>query len=300
MTESTARERIREDLLDLADFAYRRLRGRVEGLTDEEYLWEPAPDCWSVRPAGDGTFRPDRSAVPVKPAPLTTIAWRMCHLIDGLAAERNATWIGVTPTGSLDRDGRPGTAAAAVAQLEQAYELFRRHVAATDPAGLTVPMGAVAGPYAEHTRAAFVLHELDELIHHGAEVAAMRDLYRATRPVAPFVDAARRADRDRAEAALAADPELPSRHPELLGQLAAEQNWPAVRLLVDLGVDVNGSAGISALHYAAGAGELPVVRLLVAHGADRAAKDTEFDQSPIAWARYFDQPEVVTYLESQR
>jgi hypothetical protein len=43
-------------------------------------------------------------------------------------------------------------------------------------------MGAVAGPYVDSTRAAFVLHELDELIHHAAEVAALRDLYRALRP----------------------------------------------------------------------------------------------------------------------
>jgi hypothetical protein len=41
-------------------------------------------------------------------------------------------------------------------------------------------MGAVAGWPAESTRAAFILHELDELIHHGAEIAALRHLYRAT------------------------------------------------------------------------------------------------------------------------
>jgi hypothetical protein len=26
------------------------LRPRLEGLTDEEYLWEPVADCWSLRP----------------------------------------------------------------------------------------------------------------------------------------------------------------------------------------------------------------------------------------------------------
>src|SRR6266511_4211947 len=25
---------------------------RLAGLTDEEYLWEPAPSCWSLRPRG--------------------------------------------------------------------------------------------------------------------------------------------------------------------------------------------------------------------------------------------------------
>jgi len=27
-----------------------QLRPRVDGLTDEEYFWEPVPGCWSIRP----------------------------------------------------------------------------------------------------------------------------------------------------------------------------------------------------------------------------------------------------------
>ncbi len=26
-----------------------QLRPRLDGLTDDEYLWEPVSDCWSVR-----------------------------------------------------------------------------------------------------------------------------------------------------------------------------------------------------------------------------------------------------------
>ena len=26
----------------------------LETLTDEEYLWEPVPGCWSIRPTGPG------------------------------------------------------------------------------------------------------------------------------------------------------------------------------------------------------------------------------------------------------
>src|SRR3954469_17002908 len=43
-----------ENLLDLSDFAWGRLRARVQGLTDEEYIWEPFDGCWSVRTTGDG------------------------------------------------------------------------------------------------------------------------------------------------------------------------------------------------------------------------------------------------------
>ena len=97
-----------------------------------------------------------------------------------LAGERNATWIGVTPTGTLDRAGAAGTAAAAGAQLDEALTLFRGHVDAVDAATLADPIGPIGRQFAENTRVAFVFHELDELIHHGAEVGVLRDLYRAT------------------------------------------------------------------------------------------------------------------------
>jgi hypothetical protein len=289
-------ELVKQDLLGLADFAYQRLVARLEGLTDEEYRWEPAPGCWSIRPAGDGRWRKDGSRLPPRPAPLTTLAWRMCHVIDVLAGERNATWLGATAVGTLDREGEPGTAALARDQLARAYDLFRRNVDAADAAGLLTPMGPIAGPYAKDTRNAFVLHVLDELIHHGAEIAALRDLYRATRPVEPIVEACLDGDRAAVADMLAAKPELRATHATLIADLAGRQCWDAVRFLPDLGFDVNASAGVTALHYAAGAGVLPIVRLLLEHGADRSAKDTEFDVTAAEWARYFRHEEVAEYL----
>jgi hypothetical protein len=291
-------ERIHQDLLGLADFAYRRLRTRLTGLTDEEYRWEPAPGCWSIRRQPDGTWARDGSDWPMKPAPLTTIAWRLSHLAtDVLATERNATWLGADPVGTWNEKGEPGTAAEAIDRLERAYDLFRRNVAAADPQTLTRPMGEIAGYYAKDTRAAFVLHELDELIHHGSEIAAMRDVYRATRQAGPFVEACRRADRNAITDLLAKDPDLRTRHAALVAQLAGERRWDAVRLLVEQGFDVNASGGITALHYAAAAGEEAIVQLLLEHGADPTIRDAEFDQSPPQWARFFGQDHVLKYLE---
>ena len=283
--------RVEQDLLDTADFTFRRLRNRLDGLTDDEYFWEPADGCWSVRPAGDGTFRADGSPLPPTPPPLTTIAWRMCHLIDLLAGERNATWLGVEPATRADHGGEPGTAAEAIRQLDDAFSTFRTHVAATDAAGLTTTMGPIAGPYAASTRLAFVLHELDELIHHGAEVATLRDLYRATRPVDPFLQACLDGDRAAVESMLPND-----RYPTLIADMAARHSWAAVRMLVGLGLDVNASTGVTALHHAAGVGELETVRLLVEHGADRDVRDSEFDLEPAGWARHFGHHEVARYL----
>jgi hypothetical protein len=43
--------------------------------------------------------------------------------------------------------------------------------------GLARPCGASEGPYANRPMAALVLHINREVIHHGAEVALLRDLY---------------------------------------------------------------------------------------------------------------------------
>jgi hypothetical protein len=41
-------------LLAEMDEAHQTLRQRLEGLTDEEYFWEPVPSCWTVRLGEDG------------------------------------------------------------------------------------------------------------------------------------------------------------------------------------------------------------------------------------------------------
>jgi hypothetical protein len=41
------------------DEVYDRLRGRLEGLTDDEYLWEPVPGCWSVHRDPPGAWVTD-------------------------------------------------------------------------------------------------------------------------------------------------------------------------------------------------------------------------------------------------
>src|SRR5919198_3184086 len=63
-----------------------QLRERLNGLTDDEYFWEPAPGCWSVRPrgtgaapvqAGSGAMTIDFAIPEPDPAPFTTIGWRL-------------------------------------------------------------------------------------------------------------------------------------------------------------------------------------------------------------------------------
>ena len=115
-----------------------------------------------------------------------------------------------------------------------------------------------------------------------------------------FAEAAEAADEATMRSMLDADPGLRDRYADMVARMAEARNWSSVRQLVDLGFGVNGttSSGATALHYAAAAGELSIARLLVEHGADHTARETQFNAQPAGWAQYFKKPETQTYLES--
>ena len=70
-----------------------------------------------------------------------------------------------------------GTAVEALAQLDTAYDAGSAGVAALGEDGLARPCGEAEGPFAAYPLAALVLHLNRELIHHGAEICLLRDLY---------------------------------------------------------------------------------------------------------------------------
>jgi hypothetical protein len=166
-----------------------QLRPRLDGMGDEEYLWEPAPGAWSVRPrgtssapvqAGSGAFTVDFAFPEPDPPPVTTIAWRLAHLVVGVFGERVASHFGGPPD-SYETHEYAGTAQEAIAQLDRAYAAWDEGARALGPDGMAEPCGPAEGPYAAEPMAALVLHINREVIHHGAEVALLRDLYRARR-----------------------------------------------------------------------------------------------------------------------
>lgn len=164
------------------------VRPRLAGLTDDEYVWEPAPGCWNVRPRGTGTapvqggagaMTIDFAMPEPDPPPLTTIAWRLAHVIVGVLAQRNAAHFGREPTDYFAWDYAP-TAAAALDQLDAEYATWLSGVESLGEEGLARPCGPAEGPFAEQPLATLVLHIHRELIHHLAEVCLLRDLYRQT------------------------------------------------------------------------------------------------------------------------
>lgn len=162
------------------------LRPRLEGLTDDEYLWEPVAGCWSVRPRaaaaapvahGSGDHVIEYQLPEPSPPPVTTIAWRLGHIIVGVFGQRTASHFG-GPACDYDSFGYAGSAAEALRQLDEAYTAWRDGVRGLGADGLARPCGPAEGPYAEFPLASLVLHINRETIHHGAEICLLRDLYR--------------------------------------------------------------------------------------------------------------------------
>jgi hypothetical protein len=162
------------------------LRPRLEGLTDEEYFWEPVEGCWTLRAGEFGVYRLDGHQPEPSPAPVTTIAWRLIHVATGMST-RVSTFFDVdTETDVADmfdprhrRDELPGTAAAGVQFLDESYHRWRDAITALDEAGLSRPLGPKGGFFAEEPMAALIVHVNREVMHHGGELCLLRDLYRA-------------------------------------------------------------------------------------------------------------------------
>jgi hypothetical protein len=167
------------------------VRIEIPAMSDSEYLWEPVPNCWSIRPraagpgpratvlVGAGEWGRD-SAIPAPhgPPPFTTIAWRLGHLSEMLTLRANYT----VGSHALTRDDYQfsGEAAAALAAFEAAAVAWRAALTSADDAALDM-VGHSTYPYGSDSDDLFidiVWWVNQELLHHGAEIALLRDLYR--------------------------------------------------------------------------------------------------------------------------
>lgn len=147
-------------------------RPRLDGLSEDEFTWAPAPSAVSEVEFG---------AYGVA-GPLTTIKWRLQHIAADVFTMRLAT---------LFREPRqtraeykaglvyPASAAASVAWLDDVYAEWVRVIIALDAAGWERAPGAEEPRYGDQPFGALVLHIHREVIHHGAEILTLRDLYAA-------------------------------------------------------------------------------------------------------------------------
>ncbi len=111
------------------------------------------------------------------PAPVTTIAWRLGHLVVGVLGARNASHFDGPAMEYATYEWSPH-AGVALAALDDGYARWVAGVRSLGEDGLERPVGPAEGPWADHTYAELVLHIHREVIHHGAEVLLLRDLFR--------------------------------------------------------------------------------------------------------------------------
>ncbi len=154
------------------DYSRTQLLERLDGLTVEEYFWEPVPGCWTVTADANGwTASNDPEA---DPAPVTTIAWRLWHLWDCFESYSERAF-GTRDSG-MPYDRFVGSPIEAVALVRRSVEHFLDGLDELGPK-VTEPIGPAFGPFAERDHIDLGLHALRELQSHGAEIALLRDLW---------------------------------------------------------------------------------------------------------------------------
>jgi hypothetical protein len=156
--------------------AWVRLRARLQDLDRGEYGWEPVADMWTVRPQGD-RWLADGDGDDPDPAPVTTIAWRLWHIASDCLASYVSPALGDWPLPVAGREWF-GDVEPALAAADAAFAAFTERVDALGEHGIWGRLGPAWGTFADETWAALVVHAQDELSHHGAEIALLRDLYR--------------------------------------------------------------------------------------------------------------------------
>jgi uncharacterized damage-inducible protein DinB len=157
--------------------AYELVHSAVDGLSDDEFWWEPVAGCWTIRQGPDGRWAADYPEPPHPvPGPFTTIGWRLVHVAESkLMYHEYAFGAGKLIWPEIDSTH---TAADAVGSLESWHALLVDDLAALTDDDLDGPRPTNWGEEWPTWRIFWTMTEHD--IHHGAEIGALRDLLRVT------------------------------------------------------------------------------------------------------------------------
>lgn len=164
------------------DYVTEQLFGRLEGLTDDELLWEPAPGSWTVRRTEDGVAAPTSEGSWWSPTPdrepPRTLAWSIGHL--GSGSMVRADWL-VGDHELLEVENWPMTADESIPFLQEGLRAWRSGLDQMTDEDLDT-VGRSAYPHGLDPQ----LPLLDivwwvnkELLWHAAEIWYVRDLYAA-------------------------------------------------------------------------------------------------------------------------
>ena len=169
------------------------------GLTDDEFLWEPMPGCWTVRPVEEtrtptpfvvGAWAADFDASLAAPSdaePLTSIAWLFWHIGSMPGRTAQLDFLGgdhTTESGwtSPYIAGHPifTTADEAVGTMRAGWRQIGAALRSASDEQLERPVRfwGYGGPGPMGTGAQVIASVLNEVSHHGTQIGVLRDLYR--------------------------------------------------------------------------------------------------------------------------
>lgn len=142
------------EVVDQMDSHWRsQLHPRLDGLTDDEYFWEPVPGCWSLRrrsessapiSRGLGEYSMDYAEPSHGRHPVTTIAWRLAHMIDNVGDPTVRQFQFEDPDApAIDF---AGSAEAALRQLDEGYDAWIADVRDLGVSGLARLQGDLSPP----------------------------------------------------------------------------------------------------------------------------------------------------------
>lgn len=160
------------DLLTLWRRSAERLERRLTGLSDTEFFWQPVPNAWTVFESPQGwTYQYEFA--PPSPAPVTTIAWRLHHI----AANNWIYWEYAFGAATLTFPDLTvhHTTTDAITNWQASTAPIVGWLEGASEEALTELRPNHLGPDLSARRVVMIL--LDEQIHHGAEIALLRDLY---------------------------------------------------------------------------------------------------------------------------
>jgi uncharacterized damage-inducible protein DinB len=154
----------------------------LDGVSDEEFFWEPVAGCWTVHRRsesrgvsadGSGEWVIDWDPAQPKPAPFTTIAWRAVHTAGTNYLYWEHAFGSASPTFDLEL---PGNAADATHFLSDSQRQVTQTLASLSESDLDkMVRHATGGQRSVHRILAGLINEQ---VHHGAEISLLRDLYR--------------------------------------------------------------------------------------------------------------------------
>jgi hypothetical protein len=154
--------------------AYAIFRRCVEGVSDHEFWWEPAPDCWRVFRDESGRWTHDYAEPDPVPAPFTTIGWRLTHVATcKVMYHEYAFGPGVLTWDTLET---PHDVPGSLAMIERGHDLLREDLASLDDRDLDLPRRTNWGEEWPAWQIIWTMIHHD--LQHGGEIGSLRDLYR--------------------------------------------------------------------------------------------------------------------------